>query len=119
MHNLIHVLFRAWCRECVLGRGRDRYHRQIVGSDDVARIATVYMLLSEYSSHRSQDEADKVIEKEGGQFKNCMTVLVIKDFKHKSIWAYPVEGKGMMLRSGSSPKSSRTSTLADSTAATW
>lgn len=38
-HRLIHVPFRAWCRECVLGRGRDRYHRRIVDGDDVARIA--------------------------------------------------------------------------------
>ena len=92
MHNLIHVPFRAWCRECVLGHDRDRYHRQIVGSDDVARIAMDNMFLSKYGFHRSQDEADKVIEKEGGQFKNCMADLVIKDVKHKSIWAYPVQG---------------------------
>ena len=53
-----------------------------------------YMLLSEYGFYRLQNKADKVIEKEGGQFTTCMAVLVIKDFKHKSIWVYPVEGKG-------------------------
>ena len=48
MHKLIHIPIRAWCRECVLGRGRDRYHRKIVGEDDVARIAMDYMFLTEY-----------------------------------------------------------------------
>ena len=46
LHRLIHVPFRAWCRECVLGRGRDRCHRRIVGEDDVARIAMDYMFLT-------------------------------------------------------------------------
>ena len=95
MHRLIHVPFRAWCRECVLGRGRDRYHKRIVGSDDVARIAMDYMFLTEYGFYKSQTEADDVIDKEGGQIRTCITVLVIKDFLHKSIWAYPVEGKGV------------------------
>ena len=36
-----------------------------------------------------------MIEKKVAQFESCMTVLVIKDFKHKSIWAYPVEGQGL------------------------
>ena len=76
-----------------------------------------YRFLSEYGSHRSQDEADKVIEKEGGQFKNCMTILVIKDFKHKSIWAYPVDGNGFAAAEWPIRQSSKTSTLADSTAA--
>ena len=95
IHRLIHVPFRAWCRECVLGRGRDRYHRRIVGSDDVARIAMDYMFLTEYGFFNSQVDADEAINKAEGQCRICITVLVIKDFLHKSIWAYPVEGKGV------------------------
>ena len=52
MHNFIHVPFRAWCRESVLGRGRDCRHRSIAGSDDAARPVMDYMLLSEYGLHR-------------------------------------------------------------------
>lgn len=95
MHRLIHVPFRAWCRECVLGRGRDRYHRKIVGEDDVARIAMDYMFLTEYWFFYTQDAAEESTRKHDGQVRSCITVLVIKDFKHKSIWAYPVEGKGI------------------------
>ena len=95
MHRLIHVPFRAWCRECVLGRGRDRYHRRIIGEDDVARIAMDYMFLTEYGFFYSQSDAEEAMSKNGEQVRSCITVLVIKDFKHKSIWAYPVEGKGV------------------------
>ena len=95
MHRLIHVPFRAWCRECVLGRGRDRSHRRIVGSDDVARIAMDYMFLTEYGFFKSRRKANQAMSKDSEQTRNCITVLVIKDFLHKSIWAYPVEGKGV------------------------
>ena len=94
-HRLIHVPFRAWCRECVLGRGRDRYHRRIMDSDDVARIAMDYLFLTEHGFFKTQSDAEAAIDQAGGPVRNCITVLVIKDFKHKSIWAYPVEGKGI------------------------
>ena len=58
IHRLIHVPFRAWCRECVLGRGRDRYHKRIVGEDDVARIAMDYMFLTEYGFFFTQADAE-------------------------------------------------------------
>ena len=94
-HRLIHVPFRAWCRECVLGRGRDRYHKRIVDSDDVARIAMDYMFLTEYGFFYNQADAEASMAKSGSAVRHCITVLVIKGFKHKSIWAYPVEGKGV------------------------
>ena len=54
-----------------------------------------YMFLTEHGFFHSQSDADAAMAKEGGPVRNCITVLTIKDFKHKSIWAYPVEGKGM------------------------
>ena len=41
-HACIHVPFRAWCRECVLGRGRDRQHRRIEDEDGVPRVSMDY-----------------------------------------------------------------------------
>ena len=41
------------------------------------------------------DEAQAAIEANGNVLKHCLTVMVLKDFKYKSIWAYPVEGKGV------------------------
>lgn len=60
------------------GQGRDRQHRRI--EDGIAK---------------SADEADALIDKGGGTMRTYMTVMVFKDFRSKSVWACPVEGKGV------------------------
>ena len=95
IHDAIHVPFRAWCRECVLGRGRDRQHRRVDDESGVPRVSMDYMFLSEYGISLSRDDADELIRKNGGLIKFTMTVMVLKDFRSKSVWAYPVEGKGV------------------------
>ena len=87
--------FRAWCRECVLGRGRDRKHRRFEDEDGIPRVSMDYMVLTEYGIAKSIDEAENLIKKGGGLQRSCMTVMVFKDFRSKSVWAYPVEGKGV------------------------
>ena len=54
-----------------------------------------YMFLTEYGIAKSIDEAEDLIKKGGGLQRSCMTVMVLKDFRSKSVWAYPVEGKGV------------------------
>ena len=105
IHRLIHVPFRAWCRECVLGRGRDRLHKRIAGEDDVARIAMDYMFLTEYGFFYTRTDADEALKKSGEQMRTCITVLVIKDFKHKSIWAFRSRLRGLPLLNGLLAKS--------------
>ena len=95
IHECIHIPFRAWCRECVLGRGRDRQHRRIDDNSGIPRISMDYMFLTEYGIARSLDEAETLISSNGGAVRTCMTVMVLKDFRSKSVWAYPVEGKGV------------------------
>ena len=95
IHRCIHIPFRAWCRECVLGRGRDRQHRRIDDEDGIPRVSMDYMFRTEYGIAKSIDEAEDRIKKGGGLQRSCMTVMVLTDFRSKSVWAYPVEGKGV------------------------
>ena len=54
-----------------------------------------YMFFTEYGVFGTLDEAEASIRDNGGLHKLCLTVMVLKDFRYKSIWAYPVEGKGV------------------------
>ena len=46
IHRCIHIPFRAWCRECVSGRGRERQHRRIDDEDGIPRVSIEYMFLT-------------------------------------------------------------------------
>ena len=94
-HACIHVPFRAWCRECVLGRGRDRQHRRIEDEDGVPRVSMDYMFLTEHGIFGTIDEAEASMQADSDAQRHCLTVMVLKDFRYTSIWAYPVEGKGV------------------------
>ena len=94
-HACTHIPFRAWCRECVLGRGRDRQHRRIEDEDGVPRVSMDYMFFTEYGVFGTADEAEASIKENGDVERHCLTVMVLKDFRYKSLWAYPVEGKGV------------------------
>ena len=54
-----------------------------------------YMFFTEHGVHVTLDEAEASNREHGGLQRWCLTVMVLKDFKYKSIWAYPVEGKGV------------------------
>ena len=85
IHEAIHIPFRAWCRECVLGRGRDRQHRRIEDEDGVPRVSMDYMFFTEHGVYVTLDEAEASNREHGGLQKWCLTVMVLKDFKYKSI----------------------------------
>ena len=77
------------------GRGIDRYHRRVVDEDGIPRVSMDYMFITEYGVVNDLEEAEKLNAKHGDLARTCMTVLVLKDFRSKSVWAYPVEGKGV------------------------
>ena len=91
LHDLLHMPFRTWCYDCLQGQGKDRYHLRIQDESGVPRIAIDYMFLIERGVTRQASEAD-TWSKDG----ECVTVLILKDFRFKSIWAYPVEHKGTL-----------------------
>ena len=79
----------------VLGRGRDRQHRRIEDEDGVPRVSMDYMFLTEHGIFGTIDEAEASMQADSDAQRHCLTVMVLKDFRYKSIWAYPVEGKGV------------------------
>ena len=95
LHRCIRIPFLSWNRECVLGRGRDRQHRRIDDEDRISRVSMDYMFLTEYGIAKSIDEAEDLIKKGGGLQRPCTTVIFLKHIRSKSVWAYPIEGKGV------------------------
>ena len=85
LHEVTHLPYRSWCRHCAKARGKDTYHRRIAGEQEVPRVGMDYMYMSERGVISKPDEP--------GMF--YITMLVVKDFWNKSVWAYPVEGKGV------------------------
>ena len=91
LHNVTHIPPRSWCDACMQGRGKDRYHKRRGDSEEVPRVGMDYAFITERGVTHKRDEAEAAASASGGQ---CVTVLVMKDFLNKSVWAYPVEGKG-------------------------
>lgn len=88
-HEVTHIPLRTWCRHCMLGRCKDVYHSRLGdGSDDVPRVGMDYMHISDHGVTNKIDEIPENIDE-------TITMLVLKDAWHKSIWVYPVEGKGV------------------------
>ena len=83
LHNLTHMPFRAWCKNCVQGRGRDIYHGRCKEKSRVPRICMDFMFLTERGITVDKSEATKATE--------CICILVLKDEMHESVWAYPME----------------------------
>ena len=54
-----------------------------------------YMFLTEYGVFGTLGEAEASIQENGGFQRHCLTVMLLKDFRYESLWAYPVEGKGV------------------------
>ena len=91
LHDVLHIPFREWCAECVQGRGKDRYHLRIADESGVPRVAMDYMFISERGITTNSSTAD-----EWSKNGECIAVLVLKSFLHKSVWAYLVEAKGVL-----------------------
>ena len=85
LHEVTHIPYRSWCRHCARVRGKDTYHMRIAGEQEVPRVGMDYMYMSERGvTSKPEDPSVAYI-----------TLLVVKDFWHKSVWTYPVEGKGV------------------------
>ena len=88
IHDITHIPMRPWCRHCMRRRCKDTYHVRLKYVEEVPRIGMDYTYLSEKGVTSSRDEAPE-------DPTESVTILVLKDFWHKSIWVYPVEGKGL------------------------
>ena len=88
LHEVTHLPLRTSCRFCMLGFSKDVYHARLAEVDDVPHIGLDYMRVSEHG-------INSTVEGAAGHIGD--TMLVAKDFLHKSIWVYPVEGKGVTM----------------------
>ena len=72
----------------MMGRSKDVYHSNLVEIDDDPRIGMDNMRVSEQGISSG-------VEENAGD--TGVTMLMVKDFLHKSIWVYPVEGKRVRM----------------------
>ena len=81
-HEATHLPYRAWCRHCVAGYGKDDYHRKVDSSgNSVPVVACDYCFMGE----RIEDE--KLSAK-------CLPILVVKDSAYGVVDSQVVPNKG-------------------------
>ena len=96
-HNLSHLPFRAWCPQCVAGKGQGFPRLRCPGRRDEQRVPTISFdygfateRLNEEGSWKEYTEwAGEDIE---GDVEK-MTVLVVKDERSRFLFAHVVEKK--------------------------
>ena len=90
-HCVTHYPFRAWCKHCLEGRGREFGHEAHRGDKDFRATPVVsfdYAFLSDRGEIVSREEFDEAAD-------GAAKVLVIRDSKSKSVFAHVVPSKGV------------------------
>ena len=93
-HCMTHSPFRAWCKHCLEGRGREFGHSNVQGVKDERSTPVVsfdYAFVSDLGEVTTQAEFDAA---EGGAAK----ILVVRDARSKSVFAHVVPVKGIDAR---------------------
>ena len=88
-HRIDHYPYRAWCRECVEGRGRERPHFR---QHDKRRMPTVvfdYCFLSKQGVYSRSEWATMPPDAEGAK------ILVVREIVSKCVFAHVVKSKGV------------------------
>jgi hypothetical protein len=90
-HCVTHYPFRAWCRHCLEGRGREFGHGNHGGTKEhnaCPVVSFVYAFLS---------DQDEVTTQEGFEAagEGAAKVLVVRDSKSKAVFAHAVPTKGI------------------------
>ena len=93
-HDVTNARYRSWCEHCVQGKGIEMGH-QSAGDYEMRGVATVgfdYMFLTSgnvYSREEWSESSEKDIDP-----SLVLKVLVVRDFKSKSLFAHAVKCKG-------------------------
>ena len=90
-HCVTHYPFRAWCKHCLEGRGREFGHEAGRGDKDPRACPVVsfdYCFLSDVGEVLTQEAFEAAGE-------GAAKVLVIRDSRSKSIFAHVVPAKGV------------------------
>ena len=90
-HCVTHYPFRAWCKHCLEGRGREFGHSSMGGSKDERSTPVVsfdYAFVGDVGDVATQEEFD--IAGEG-----AAKILVVRDSRSKAVFAHAVPAKGV------------------------
>ena len=90
-HCVTHYPFRAWCRHCLEGRGREFGHEAHRGEKDARATPVIsfdYAFLSDCGEVTSQESFEAAGE-------GAIKVLIIRDSRSKSVFAHVVPSKGV------------------------
>ena len=92
-HERTHIPFRPWCEACVKGKSKRKPSTRIAGDyahSDCCRLRMDYAYLTEDVEATEGDHG----EEESAKAESTLTVLVVQESQHRSVWAYAVEAKG-------------------------
>ena len=90
-HCVTHYPFRAWCKHCLEGRGREFGHEAHRGDKDLRATPVVsfdYAFLGDEGDIVNQESFEAAGE-------GAIKILIIRDSKSKSVFAHVVPSKGV------------------------
>ena len=90
-HCVTHYPFRAWCKQCLEGRGRSFGHSNMQGEKDERSTPVVsfdYAFISDVGDVITQEDFESAGE-------GAAKVLVVRGSKSKSVFAHVVPAKGI------------------------
>ena len=90
-HCVTHYPFRAWCKHCLEGRGREFGHEQSRGTKDERSTPVVsfdYCFIGDTGDVKSEGEFEAAGE-------GAVKILVARDGKSKAVFAWIVPVKGV------------------------
>ena len=90
-HCVTHYLFRAWCRHCLEGRGREFGHSTKSGDKEPGAAPVVsfdYAFVGDNGEIATQEEFESAGE-------GAVKILVIRDSRSKAVFAHVVPVKGV------------------------
>ena len=90
-HCVTHYPFRAWCKHCLEGRGREFGHENQRGDKD-SRAMPVVSFDYAFISDRGEVKTLADFEQAG---EAAVKMLIIRDSRNKSVFAHIVPSKGV------------------------
>ena len=90
-HCVTHYPFRAWCKHCLEGRGREfghEAHRGDKGEQAMPVISFDYAFISDRGEVKGQEHVEQAGE-------TAAKLLIIRDSRSKSVFAHVVPAKGV------------------------
>ena len=90
-HCVTHYPFRAWCRHCLEGRGREFGHSHMEGAKDERSTPVVSF---DYCFVSDAGDITTVVDFEAAG-EGAAKILVVRDSKSKSVFAHVVPAKGV------------------------